>query len=242
MSATIKSIGLLTLGAFSVAFALPFWLLMGVLGWREPYVPVVCALLGALAALALTRLVAKTARGGRAAVPRPFSQAELLRGREEIAARIQNFANDPRWPRWAQLIRRYSVMSEATVEAWERRYQEILADPKRRHHAPSMLQGDSRTDRQLDYADDPSMLCTCLHLQPLERALRALPVGCAPLNGPNVIASVTVDFDAVKRSFATPECVTFSLFVPHPHASHEDVIACSACRSSITTIGGAPFP
>lgn len=92
-------------------------------------------------------------------------------------------AKTDRWRRFAPFLHAHSAPDPETVDRrlalLERRHGELLADPRRRHHAAAVLTGEYLSDAELDYRDDPADLRTCEHLRDAERRLKASGLPCA---------------------------------------------------------------
>jgi hypothetical protein len=163
--------------------------------------------------------------------------ARVARRRREIDA----LRHDPALSHWVPLAERRQVADAATVARWEARYRELLADPRRRAFAARALEGEFPTDAQIDFLLDDAAVATCVHLEPVERALREARAPMTPgapgvlwtdraLDGPRLIAQLGL---AGVRWEVPPS---------HPRDPEPGRLVCDACGSRIESGFGSPFP
>jgi hypothetical protein len=126
------------------------------------------------------------------------------------------------------------------ADAERRARLEMLAtDPVRRKYVELMQRGESWSDEQIDYAEHPQRLVTCVHLQPIEHELRATGIAVRLLQGSTIRARCCVDPAALSTQFALPDSVHYAEPMLGGR-SYEDapsaVIVCDQCRSTIDVV------
>lgn len=237
LSGTAALIGL-------AGFVACFWLLLG-RGETSTAREIFAATCGTAWLLAVMYAAHRIARAAaqadaeRQAAARAVLDAERQRERDRA---VEALANEPRWQRFWPLIRRWRITDLAWLDAAEQRYLELLADPRRAHHAPGVLQGVRWNDAQLAYFDDPAARVTCVHLQPVETALRRAERQCWPQGPAEIGTDAALQFDVLRTRFELAPCVRESYEEPHSHASPREYLRCEACRSAIESGNGEAFP
>jgi hypothetical protein len=119
------------------------------------------------------------------------------------------------------------------------RLQVLAADPVRRKYVELIHRGESWSDEQIDYAEHPQRLATCVHLQPIEHELRATGIVVRLVQGSTVRARCCVNAAALSTQFALPDSVHYSE-PTFGGRSYEDapsaMIVCDQCRSTIDVV------
>jgi hypothetical protein len=119
------------------------------------------------------------------------------------------------------------------------RLQRLAADPVRRKYVELIERGESWSDEQIDYAEHPQRLATCVHLQPIEHELRATGIAVRLVQGSTVRARCCVNAAALSMRFALPDSVHYAE-PTFGGRSYEDapsaVIVCDQCRSTIDVV------
>ena len=231
---------LVGLAGFVASFWL--WLGQGEASTTREWLAAACGMLWLLGVMYGAHRVARAREEARAA-QRAAAQAvqDAARERERDLV-VEQLASDPRLePLWP-LIRRWRLSDRAALEATLQRYHELLADPRRAHHAAGVLQGLRWSDAQLAYFDDPAARITCVHLQPVEAALRLAGRPCWPQGQAELGTDAALQFAALRAHYALPACVRECYEEPHPHAPPRELLRCDACRSAIESGNGEPFP
>ncbi|WP_342361729.1 hypothetical protein [Terrarubrum flagellatum] len=213
-------------------------------GLKSPWVTAAAAVIGAGFILLI---VAITARLGGLLYPSMGLPHSFLASRRSNPARlrraVEKLASDPRWPHFAPLIRRWNIFNAHHVEQWDRRYRELLADPRRRHRAADILEGRFPSNDQIDYDDDETMLVTCEHLQPVERALKSSSISCVPVRDKkNLAAFVDLDARLLIARYRLPDCVVRYEEEVDPRGPTVDALCCTLCNSRILGSYGPRFP
>jgi hypothetical protein len=182
-------------------------------------------------------LAAQAAVWARSAWETRAGAARLARQRHEIDV----LRHDPARSHWAPLAERRQVADAATVARWEARYRELITHPERRAFAARALEGEFLTDAQIDFLLDETVVASCVHLRPVERALRAARAPMTPgpqgvlftdlaLNGPRLVAQHGV------------AGVRWEIPPSHPRDPEPGRLVCDACGSRIESGFGPPFP
>lgn len=121
-----------------------------------------------------------------------------------------------------------------------RRLETLAADPVRQKYVARMEHGEFWSDEQIAYDLDPSRTATCLHLAPVERALRAAGLEVRLVTDAHVAAPCRLDPAALAQTVPLPASVRYSDDVPMPDRSMLDptvsALLCDACRSSIRVV------
>jgi hypothetical protein len=129
--------------------------------------------------------------------------------------------------------------SRATIaEAKRRRIAELASDPVRQKYIPLIKRGEVWSDDQIEYNENPQTTATCVHLEPIERAMRLAGTRLRRLTGPNVRAQCRIDEAGIKRRFAPPASVQYrEWYQPaHERDNPQAEISCVECRSAIDVI------
>lgn len=169
------------------------------------------------------------------------------RRRRALARDVAAVRRDPRLSRWADLAERRGVVERHAIEAWEARYQALLADPRRRGFATLALEGEFLEDHQIDYRLDPAARRTCEHLRAVESALRAAGITCSAATGPHgpapfVTAAATLDGPALLGLGDVSDSVEWQTESPSAAGRARARLVCVRCLSWIESGGGPPFP
>lgn len=143
--------------------------------------------------------------------------------------------------RWvaARLRQRAAAgQAEATYAAWrtqrERWLQQLATDPRRQPYLARIQRGEHWTPERVDYDLDPDALVLCVHLQPVERALRRAGVQVLPVAAHAVMAECVIDPVALGRSLPVPACVAYSEPLRQDRQGDDEptaLLRCSACES-----------
>jgi hypothetical protein len=227
-----------------LGFGLAFWALLGH-GAQTDTRTALAATLGTAWVLAVLYGVHRVARARAEQRHARWAaqQQALAAAREaEAEARHAQLLADPRWAPFHPLIRRWRLSNEAWLLEQEQRHQALLADPRRAHHAPKALEGARWSDAQLDYFDDPQARVTCLHLQPVEGALRAAGLPCWPQGARQLGTVANLHADALRAALRLGPEVQWRDEEEHPHAPPRSFLHCTACTSAIESGNGPGFP
>lgn len=139
------------------------------------------------------------------------------------------------------------------VEARRLRMAELLADPARAHYAPLVERGEDWSDENIRYFENPDETITCVHLQPIERAMRHAGVPARRYREADVTATCCIDYDLLKRDFDMDAPARYREFWEGERAEHDYAMAfllCDEHKCMIYTIhpedpkaeGAARFP
>jgi len=154
----------------------------------------------------------------------------------------------------AQEQRRQEAMKDRdrTIAAYQEskraRMAELAADPNKRKYLALMERGEWWTDEQIAYHENPAMIATCPHLQPIERAMRSRGIDLRLVMPPwekfvtipmKVKGDCCINEAELWRQFAVPECVEHKTGY-QPERSEFDnpwaALVCSSCASSIDLV------
>lgn len=130
----------------------------------------------------------------------------------------------------------------------QRRVAELMADPARRKYAALVEQGQQWTDEQIAYNENPQLLATCPHLQPIEYAMRlagivprlraeSWSVNAAPVH--KIDADCCINEPELNRQFPLPPSVHYTQgYYPerHPLDNPWAQLTCSECDSNIELV------
>lgn len=97
-------------------------------------------------------------------------------------------------------------------EARRLRAAELAADPTRAHYAALVEQGEDWSDVNIRYFEDPTETITCVHLEPIERAMRRDGVSARRYHETDVMAACRIHHDALKRDFVAEAPVRYAEF------------------------------
>lgn len=165
------------------------------------------------------------------------------RRRAEIAQRTAELAADPRRAPFATLAQQGFLIDDAEIERRLARKQALEAVPHRAPFAASVFEFHPPSDAQIDYLADPQALATCVHLHPVERALRADGVAVQLVRDLAVRCDRRLVDDLATR-FRLPPSVVLREEVVDPRDNYaEQWLFCAECRSAVEANAyGQPWP
>ena len=155
------------------------------------------------------------------------------RRRAEIAQRVAELSADPRRAAFAAMAERGHVLDDAEIERRLARKAAIEAVPHRRPFAAMVFDWSVPSDEQIDYLADPSALATCVHLQPVERALREGGVPLRLLHAGVVTTDRQLRADVVARFGLSAGVVLRDELVDLRDNLYEQRLVCAGCRSEL---------
>ena len=130
-------------------------------------------------------------------------------------------------------------------ESQQQRIAILAANPATRKYAQLMERGGHWTDGQIAYNEDPNLTGTCVHLRPIERAMRSAGIqtrlltatwkeNYAPL--PKIQADCRINESELQRQFHIADPVRYQQGY-QPERSEFDnpwaSLTCTQCQSSI---------
>lgn len=217
-----------------------------VFGWESSVARallLLVALLCVLLMLLIYRRLLRSTMAHEQVAGRERALAEHARGLDRLHAGLIKLQTRPTHMRWLALAERLRVADPAVIAGWERRYQQLRADPERRAWAERALQGEFPTDLQIDYARQPERLLTCLHLQALESVLRKSGRDCMALAEKSIATSADLHPTRTRVLFELADCVQWVVDAPAPHkTTAERAFVCCICHSRIESGQGEAFP
>jgi hypothetical protein len=138
--------------------------------------------------------------------------------------------------------------AEAFRSAKRDRIAQLSAEPNRSQYARLMERGEWWTDEQIAYCENPQAVATCVHLQPIERAMRSTGIvprlltqpwdkNFAPL--PNISADCRINEVELKRLYPGADSIRHTTgYWPERSATDNPwaKLACAWCNSSIEVV------
>ncbi len=128
---------------------------------------------------------------------------------------------------------------EAYAEERRRRIIALAENPATRKYATLMEKGEAWNDAQIAYDQDLNKTATCIHLTPIERAMREAALDVRLLTGANVKSPCLIDEPQLARKFAPLMPVRYIEFMSGersiedaPHAA----LTCAVCGSTISVL------
>jgi hypothetical protein len=205
-----------------------FWVMLGIGFWLDDRYEAP-AVVTALFPVALLLLIVALAAAARYVWTHPH----------EFVPRFSSIGSVSLWPSKAMAERRKWIASMA-------------ADPRRRRYAEMIEAGDwFWTPERVEYDLDPHATATCLHLKPVESAMRAAGVEVRMSGVNSVYAKCIVDSESFARQFVLPEGTGYQELQTFDRGGEElsAVVTCDSCRSYIWVLhpkvaaaGTAIFP
>jgi hypothetical protein len=112
----------------------------------------------------------------------------------------------------ARIRREANVSARFHREARRLRVAELAADPARARYAPLVEKGEEWTEENIAYYEDPGDVITCVHLQPIEGAMRRAGVDLRRYRKAEVVAKCHIDDAALQRDFTIAPPVRYAEF------------------------------
>ena len=115
----------------------------------------------------------------------------------------------------------------------------LSADPELRGYAEQIAAGEAWSDGQIAYDRDPGALAACVHLQPVEAAMRRAHLDLRLVAPLWLSAPCRIDEAALRAQFDLPASVTYVEAYLGGRAAEDDpvgYILCRACQSQIGTV------
>lgn len=135
--------------------------------------------------------------------------------------------------------RRLALLRVRSEQERLSRLAKLAANSGTRKYVALIEHGESWNDAQIAYNEDRDKLATCVHVQPIERAIRASGIQVKSLHGMDVRAKCQIDHVELRRRFALPDTVHYTEGVIDQR-SYEDPpsawIVCVVCRSIIDAV------
>lgn len=167
---------------------------------------------------------------------------EQQRAFDRLHHGIQKLRNNPERTRWLKLAEQRRITDGSVIAGWERRYQELLAHPTRKAWAAQALEGNFPSDDEIDYESHPHLLLTCVHLQPLESAIRQAGIYCSALSPTSIVTYASLHAQKVVRQFALPSFLEWETGPSEAGMPVTTSLICRPCTSRIQSGHGEPFP
>ncbi len=231
--------GVLLVVVGSAYFAIEVYGLQSALELR--WLAVVALFACLLMLLLLLRLV-NTAGERETVRGRERNLVEQQRAFDRLHSGISGLRRDPGKTRWLQLAEQNRITDAAIIAGWELRYQELLAHPSRKAWATEALKGRFPSDAEIDYELHPHLLLTCIHLQPIESAIRKAGIYCSALSPISIVTFASLHASKARRHYSLPSFIeweTTGVSATNPDTS---ALVCRQCGSRIQSGAGEPFP
>lgn len=113
------------------------------------------------------------------------------------------------------------------------------ADPALRKYATLIRQGQPWSDAQIAYNEDPAHTATCVHLQPMERKMRAAGIVVRLLHGPAVQADCQIHLRQLTQEYGTEAAALYVERHDIDRSYHDPKTAmfwCPACQSNLGVV------
>ena len=131
--------------------------------------------------------------------------------------------------------RQYSAFEEAK----RARMAELATDPKRIKYVPNVERGESWSDEQIAYQENPDANATCVHLRSIERAMRSADIALRLEADAKVQANCCIHPQELSNVFPLPVSVRYDTGY-YPERCETDNpwarLSCKECRSTIDLI------
>lgn len=163
-------------------------------------------------------------------------------GFDRLHSGVQRLRSDPGKTRWLKLAEEWRVSDPTIIAGWERRYQELLAHPTRNSWAAEALRGRFPSDAEIDYESDPRLLLTCVHLHPLESAIRKADIYCSALSPNSIVTFASLHASKARRHYSLPGFVEWEETPMTAIDPGSTSMICRQCGSRIQSGTGEPFP
>jgi hypothetical protein len=129
------------------------------------------------------------------------------------------------------------------VPVWQqlrdKRIAELRASPATLKYIPLVERGEEWTDEQIAYNEDRSMLVTCRHLQPIERAMRQTTIRIRRIGEALVRADCCIAERTIGRLYHLQPPVYYMEYYQGERSALDfptAILSCRDCRSSISVL------
>jgi hypothetical protein len=147
-------------------------------------------------------------------------------------------------------IREESYQSAAVhTAARRRRVAELAADPARARYAPLVERGETWSNEHIAYYENPRAFATCIHLRPIELAMRESGIDVRLYKNLEVSAQCHIDLALLQQIFHAGPPLHYSEFYmgdPEYHERPAAFLLCAVHNSMIHTVhpdnAGPLFP
>lgn len=115
----------------------------------------------------------------------------------------------------------------------------LAAEPHLRKYAERIRRGEIWTDAHIAYNEDPHSVATCIHLQPMERAMRSAGITVRPSYNTGVTAQCCIEPDAVVAQFGATAMALYAERHDIDRSIHDPKSAlfwCQACNSQLWVV------
>jgi hypothetical protein len=136
----------------------------------------------------------------------------------------------------AQIRRDANHLDAAYREARRLRVAELAADPARAWYAPLVERGEVWTEENIAYYEDRESVMTCIHLQPVERAMRRTGIDLRRRGKAEVQANCRIDAVALQQGFALVPPARYAEFFQAERHEHDNPTAYLICDRHLSMI------
>lgn len=116
----------------------------------------------------------------------------------------------------------------------------IAADPRRRRYFEMIQAGDVFwTPSRIEYDLDPAATTCCVHLAPIEAAMRAAGLRVRLDAAGSARAECRIDAQTLAQRFALPDCVKYEELIAYDRSVEDPPqarVLCTACASRIWVV------
>jgi hypothetical protein len=196
---------------------------------------VVATLLAFVLILVVTMRVENSLNQRNEVRNRERSLVDQQRAFDRLHAGVQHLRSDPGKTRWLKLTEERRVTDPEVIAGWEQRYQELLAHPTRNPFAAEALRGNFPSDVEIDYESNPSLLLTCIHLHPIESAIRKAGIYCSALSPTSIVTFASLHY-------SLPSFIEWEEMPETASEPGNASLVCRQCGSRIQSGSGEPFP
>ncbi len=125
--------------------------------------------------------------------------------------------------------RRLHAIASEHLEARRLRVAELRANPAKAKYAPLVELGEEWTDENIAYYENLTQTATCVHLQPIERAMRSAGIETKLYRQNDITARCRIDAAALKQAFPLPLAVRYIEGAEGERAANDFLYALLIC-------------
>ena len=127
-------------------------------------------------------------------------------------------------------------MITAAQESRDQRIAELKADPAKQKYAPLVARGESWSDAEIAYHEDLRISGTCVHLRPIELAMRQAGINMRPITSVTVIAECRINLPEVKKDHPVAPPIYYVEDYQGERAAQDFPVAFFTCKSCYAAI------
>ena len=111
--------------------------------------------------------------------------------------------------------------ANARAEVRRLRVAELAADPRRAKYAPLVARGEDWSDAAILYHEDPNRLATCVHLRPIEQAVRRAGIAARLYREHDVVATCRIDLPRLEQVVSVAPPIRYAEFFQADRAEND---------------------